>query len=131
MPAPAEDLLFDVLQEARSFYRELEIEEIVILVCAAEATMRPIVVSENESLLRSEFPADEDRGWISRRLIAERTGLPRETVRRKVQRLIDRGVLEMDEEGRVRSIQLLSNAALAQNLENVRQMVGRYLKRVG
>jgi hypothetical protein len=131
MPAPAEYLLFEVLQEARNFYRGLEIEEIVILICAAEATMRPIVVSENESLLRAEFPADEDRGWISRRLIAERTGLPRETVRRKVQRLVDRALLEVDDEGRVRSIQLLSDAGLAQNLENVRLMVGRYLKRVG
>jgi len=129
MPAPAEDLLFDVLQEARGFYSGLEIEEIVILVCVAEATMRPIVVSEKEELLRSEFPADEDRGWISRRLIADRTGLPRETVRRKVQRLIDRALLDVDEDGRVRSVQLLSNAALAQNLERVRQSVGRYLKR--
>ncbi len=130
MPAPAEDLLFDVLQEARSFYRGLEIEEIVILVCVAEATMRPLVVGENESLLRSEFPADDVRGWISRRLIAERTGLPRETVRRKVRRLIDRALLDVDEEGHVRSIQMLSNSALAQNLENVRCFVGRYLKRV-
>lgn len=131
MPAPAEDLLFEVLQEARRYYQGLEVEEIVILICAAEATMRPIVVSENESLLRSEFPADEDRGWISRRLIAERTGLPRETVRRKVQRLIDRELLQVDEEGRVRSIQRLSNEGLAQNLENARQMVARFLKRVG
>jgi hypothetical protein len=130
MPELAEDLLFDVLQEVRSFYRGLEIEEIVILVCVAEATMRPLVVSENESLLRSEFPADDVRGWISRRLIAERTGLPRETVRRKVRRLVDRALLDVDEEGHVRSIQILSNSGLAQNLENVRRFVGRYFKRV-
>jgi len=130
MPELAEDLLFDVLQEVRSFYRGLEIEEIVILVCVAEATMRPLVVSENESLLRSEFPADDVRGSISRRLIAERTGLPRETVRRKVRRLVDRALLDVDEEGHVRSIQILSNSGLAQNLENVRRFVGRYFKRV-
>jgi len=130
MPELAEDLLFDVLQEVRSFYRGLEIEEILILVCVAEATMRPLVVSENESLLRSEFPADDVRGWISRRLIAERTGLPRETVRRKVRRLVDRALLDVDEEGHVRSIQILSNSGLAQNLENVRRFVGRYFKRV-
>lgn len=130
MPELAEDLLFDVLQEVRSFYRGLEIEEILILVCVAEATMRPLVVSENESLLRSEFPADDVRGSISRRLIAERTGLPRETVRRKVRRLVDRALLDVDEEGHVRSIQILSNSGLAQNLENVRRFVGRYFKRV-
>ena len=130
MFSTSHDLLFDVLQEARSFYHGLEIDEIVILVCVAEATMRPLVVGENESLLRSEFPADDVRGWISRRLIAERTGLPRETVRRKVRRLVDHALLVVDEEGHVRSIQMLSNSALAQNLENVRCFVGRYLKRV-
>ncbi|HEX8901719.1 hypothetical protein [Vitreimonas sp.] len=130
MTSPAETLLFEVLQEARAFYDGLEIEEVVILVCVAEATMRPIVVSAKEELLRAEFPADADRGWISRRLIAERTGLPRETVRRKVQRLIDRDMLDVDAEGRVRSVQLLSSASLAQNLERVRQSVGRYLRRV-
>jgi DNA-binding IclR family transcriptional regulator len=63
-------------------------------------------------------------------LIAERTGLPRETVRRKVRRLVDRALLDVDEEGHVRSIQILSNSGLAQNLENVRRFVGRYFKRV-
>lgn len=131
MTTPAEDLLFDVLEQARGFYRGLGVEEIVILVCAAEATMHPLVVGANEDLLREEFPSDEVRGWISRRLIAERTGLPRETVRRKVQRLVERGALDLDEEGRVRSVQLLSNEALAQNLDQVRRAVGVYLKRVG
>ncbi len=55
---------------------------------------------------------------MSRRLIAQATGLPRETVRRRVAQLVEMGFIEEDGRG-VRSNNLVSNPRLMGALEQV------------
>jgi len=125
MASPASSLLFEALDGARR-YLDLEIESVVIIICVGEATMRPIVTGGDRDVITEVFPSNDARGWISRRAISERTGLPRETVRRKVNQLVASGRLLIDSEGRVRSTQELARPEMAQLIESVRDTVSRY-----
>lgn len=66
--------------------------------------MRPLLFDpKTPDVLRDQaVPPNEVRGSISRLALADITGLPRETVRRKVNNLIDLGLAEEDEHGHVR-----------------------------
>jgi DeoR/GlpR family transcriptional regulator of sugar metabolism len=77
--------------------------------------MRPLLVGPNAPLeiMDNAYPDDEARGSISRLMIAERRGLARETVRRKVNKLIKSGMLYETEDGRARPIRDLSNPPVA------------------
>lgn len=124
----ASDLLFDALDGVRR-YLGLEIESVVIITCVTEATIRPIVLRGDRETMLEAFPSDEARGWVSRRAIAERTGLPRETVRRKVKQLVDAGRLLIDDEGRVRATQELARPEMARLIDSIRDAVARYRER--
>jgi hypothetical protein len=80
-------------------------EAAAIMMCVSNATISPIMLDPGlrRQYADHEVLPDELRGSISRRAIAERTGLPRETVRRKVGELCTRGLLVLDANDRVRS----------------------------
>lgn len=100
-------------------------ESTIIFVCAAEATMRPLV-QVGEPIPNTAYPPEHLRGSISRLLIADRTGLPRETVRRKTNALVKRGLLYEDSEGRVRSVPNLSDPKIQTAIEESHSAVCRY-----
>ena len=62
----------------------LDLERVLVMTCAAEAIMHPRVLAQSTPATARKMskPAEAYRGSISRVLLAERTGLPRETVRR-------------------------------------------------
>jgi hypothetical protein len=77
------DMLY-VLQGAE----KCDYEHIVIYACVAEATLRPHINGLSVDL---DVPAYS--GAISRLLVADRVGLPRETVRRRISAMIADGLL--------------------------------------
>ncbi len=80
-------------------------------------------------VLASIHPAEEYRGSISRLLVADRLSLPRETVRRKIKAMVKDGLLMQDDEGRVRVVSRLADAAVAVPSE-VHAAVLRYHERL-
>lgn len=102
------------------------------MLCVTDATMRTFMLETHatESVIASEKPSDDIRGSISRRMIADKTGLPRETVRRKTQELADAGLVVIDQEGRVRSAQRLGEASFQRVIEDGHRAVMRYKQRL-
>lgn len=70
------------------------------------------------------------RGSISRRTIADKTGLPRETVRRKVAELAEQGHVSIDADGQVRIGQRLGDLAVQAIVEEGHRTVLRYFDRL-
>lgn len=97
--------LMHILREATG----LDHESIVIACAVNAAAMRPLLVGPNAPLHLMDVaePPDEFRGSISRLAVAEQTGLSRETVRRKINQLIEAGMLVEDAHGHVRPIRAL------------------------
>ncbi len=89
----------------------LDHESIVIACAVNVAAMRPLLLGADAPLHLVDVsePPDEYRGSISRSGVAEITGLPRETVRRKINQLIEAGMLEEHGSGEVRPIRDLGN----------------------
>ena len=117
------------------FVREIwggDLDSALIMICANEATMRPFMekAGPGSPMLGVRAPPDEIRGSISRRMIAERTGLARETVRRKVSQLIEAGFLIANEEDAVRVVSRLDDPVTRRALENGHAAVQKYLKLV-
>jgi DNA-binding transcriptional ArsR family regulator len=104
------ELLLDLLESARSVI-DLDLESVIIYYCVAEATMRPLVLGEDvpPEVRQSPLPPEELRGAISRMMISKRTGLPRETVRRKTNILLQSGFLTEDHQGAVRTTRNLAD----------------------
>lgn len=90
--------------------------------------MRPLLVGANArlDLIDHPDPPDEARGSISRNLIADRTGLSRETVRRKVNQMIGAGLLTETQEGEVRPKPMLGEAMFQQIADESYEAVLRY-----
>lgn len=122
------ELLFDLT----FFLRELagdDLDRALILICVNQATMRPLMekLGPDDPLLRVRHPPEELRGSISRRMIAEKTGIARETVRRKVAMLIEDGLLLADDEDGVRAASRLHDPRTRDLLEAGHKSVKRYL----
>jgi len=122
------ELLFDLT----FFLRELSGDDLdcaLIMICVNDATMRPLMekLGPEDPLLRVAYPPEELRGSISRRMIAEKTGIARETVRRKVAMLIEQGLLLADEEDGVRAASRLHDPRTRDLLEAGHASVKRYL----
>ena len=94
--------------------------------------MRQFVLdpSTPPEMLRAARPPDAIRGAISRRMIADKTGLPRETVRRKTAELATAGLVVVDADDRVRITQMLDDADLQNLLADGHAAVLRYLERL-
>ncbi len=123
----AVELLLDTLHIARSV-ADLDLESVIIYYCVAEASMRPLVLGPDvpDEVRRAETPPEKYRGAISRLLIADRTALPRETVRRKTNALVDAGLLTQDEQGRVRTLRDLGSPKVRKAADDVFATVQRY-----
>jgi DNA-binding transcriptional ArsR family regulator len=121
------ELLLDLLHIARSV-ANLDLESVVIYYCISEASMRPLVLGPDvpEEVRRAVIPPEEYRGAISRLLIADRTGLPRETVRRKTNALLKAGLLTEDDQGRVRTTRNLDNPMVRKAADDAFAAVRRY-----
>ena len=121
-------LLFDLT----FFLRELTGDDLdcaQIMICVNEATMRPFMgpLSADSEVLRMRVPPDDIRGSISRRMIAEKTGIARETVRRKVAALIESGLIIADGEDGVRAAPRLDDPRTSKYLEAGHEAVARYM----
>jgi len=82
----------------------LDIESIWILLCVTQQSMGSFVLDPDRAKVwnGAEVVSDAVRSPLSRRAVAERTGLPRETVRRKMAAMADQGLLMVDDYGGVR-----------------------------
>ncbi|MBL8551789.1 MAG: hypothetical protein JNJ73_17515 [Hyphomonadaceae bacterium] len=127
----AVELILDVTYVATSLVGS-DLETMLIYFCVAEATMRPLMSSReaNPEAFHMTRPPEELRGSISRLAIADRTGLPRETVRRKVNALIKAGMLSKDEDKRVRATPTLGEPRVQTSVNDVFQAVQRYRARL-
>lgn len=123
----AVELLLDMLHIVRGV-ADLDLESVAIYYCIAEATMRPLVLGAGvpANVRRAAKPPEEYRGSISRMLIADRTGIPRETVRRKVNALVEAGYLTEDDKRCVRTTRILDNPVVQKAGDNVFAAVQRY-----
>jgi hypothetical protein len=111
---------------------DLDLESVLIMICAAEATMHPLILAESTppTARKMSKPPEEFRGSISRVLLAERTGLPRETVRRKIAALVAAGRLIEDGSRRIRTPPNLADRSLQRLGEEAFAAVERYRERV-
>lgn len=98
------ELMLDLVYASR-VGPKLDLESMFIYLTVSEATMRPLMLdaSTPPEVLELVEPPEEYRGPITRLLVADRIGMPRETVRRKIQKMIDDGLLAEDAEGRIRT----------------------------
>jgi hypothetical protein len=126
------ELFLDMLWSVRSRAPEMDLEALLIILIVNEAAMRPMLVGPKArlDLLEDPIPPDDARGSLSRSLIADRAGLPRETVRRKVNALIDAGLFTESKEGEVRPTPLLSDTMYQTIADECFEAVGRYDNRL-
>ncbi len=121
------ELLLDVIHSTRSLV-QADLESIAIYLCVAEATMRPVLAdpARVHELSTTDRAPEEWRGSITMLQVADRLDMPRETVRRKVKQLIDRGLLYADDKGRIRSTPNFADPAVANTINDVHGAVRRY-----
>lgn len=126
------ELLLDLLHYVRNFYGDVDLETLLVLLCVSDATMRPFMLeaSQAQKVMHLPKPPDEIRGSISRRAIADKTGLPRETVRRKTLELTEKGFVVVDADDRVRISYGLADPRAWQSAEQAHRAVLRYLDRL-
>ncbi len=127
----AVELLLDTIHSARSLVHG-DLETVIIYYSIAEATMHPLVLGNDapEAVRRAKKPPEAYRGSISRLLISERTGIPRETVRRKINKLIEAGLVESGPDGRVRSTRNLDSPQAQKVVLETFAIVRRYNDRL-
>jgi biotin operon repressor len=113
-------------------YSNADMESVLIMLYVTDATMRPFMHDQAPSpeVLTTARPADAIRGAISRRMIAEKTGLSRETVRRKTQALAKAGFVLIDADDRVRSAQHLGDEKVQRMVLAGHKAVVRYVQRL-
>ena len=117
------DLTYAIEQTMR-----VDWDSTLIIVCVTEATMRPVVLDSKTpaEVRRATVPPEEYRGSISRLQIADRTGLARETVRRKVAALLASGHLVKDANGRIRTPPRLTHPLAKKLADDAFAAVQRY-----
>jgi len=125
----ANELLLELIYIAQGFAK-VDLESLLILLCVGDATMRPFMLSSGHEPPIMEQVDEALRGSISRRMVADKTGLPRETVRRKVDELIEAGLLLVDSEGRLRSAPLLGDPDSQAAVDALHAAVTRYQRRL-
>lgn len=123
----ATGLTLDLLYLLQKQYN-MDLESILIVLCVVEASMRPFMSSPviDHELLTVVHPPESIRGSITRLMISDKTGLPRETVRRKCNALIASGYLFLDEEDKLRVRPQFGDAGTNETLEAIHAAVRRY-----
>lgn len=128
----ATELMLDLFYTATKYY-QLDLEAIWILMVIGHETMRPWILDPTlaEKHLTDARVPDPIRGSISRLMVADRTGLPRETVRRRIAELSAEGLIATDEKGNVRLTgDKVVQSAYQQGVVEVYSAVERYRKRL-
>jgi hypothetical protein len=125
------ELMLDLVYAAR-IGPKLDLESMFIYLTVSEATMRPLMLdpSTPPEVLELVEPPEEYRGSITRLLVADRIGMPRETVRRKIQRMIEDGLLAEDAEGRVRTTRNFGQGSVQDWTRLTFEAVQRYEQRL-
>ncbi|MEQ1493525.1 MAG: hypothetical protein ABL932_23575, partial [Terricaulis sp.] len=128
----ATELILDIFHTLTTHY-QLDLEAIWILTVVGHETMRPWILDPElaaKHMTEGRVP-DDVRGSISRLMVADRTGLPRETVRRRISELSAAGFITLDEKGYVRLTgDKVSGAAYQTGVGEIYSAVERYRKRV-
>ncbi|MBL8549427.1 MAG: hypothetical protein JNJ73_05535 [Hyphomonadaceae bacterium] len=126
------ELLLDLIHALKRHYAGVDMESLLILLCVSDACMRPFMLDPvlREQVREAPAPPEEVRGAISRLMIADKTGLARETVRRKVAALVRAGLLFVDPEGRIRMTPNLTDPRGQTALEEAHQAIVRYFDRL-
>jgi len=125
------ELLLDVIHSTRSLV-PADLESVAIYLCVSEATMRPVMAdpARVHEISTTDRAPEEWRGSITMLQVADRLDMPRETVRRKVKLLIEKGLLYADDKGRIRSTPNLDSPAAALAIEEIHDAVRRYRERL-
>lgn len=121
------ELLLDLIHATRTLV-QADLESIAIYLSVAEATMRPVLAdpARVHEISTTDRAPEEWRGSITMLQVADRLDMPRETVRRKVKQLIERGLLYADDKGRIRSTPNFDNPAVPAAVDDVHAAVRRY-----
>ena len=125
------ELFLDLTHVARSLLPG-DIETTLIWFSITEATLRPLMLDDAVPATRKllKKPASADLGTISRVAIADRTGLPRETVRRKINALIKAGPVAEERPGNIRTVLDITAPNVMNAINASFKSVGRYQKRL-
>ena len=127
------ELILDLAHSLRAQQPSLDLEALYICAIVTEATMRPMFVGPHASMdaVVDPMPPDHAHGGVSRLQIADRSGLSRETVRRKTNKLIKLGILIEENEGIVRMPRGADNGpAVTQLADESYRAVQRYERRL-
>jgi len=122
-------LLHELIGFMRKAYGE-DLESALIMICVSDATMQSYMpgAKPDSEVIRKDKRDEAVRGSISRRMIADKTGLPRETVRRKVARLVACNYLYVDESGAIRATPRLHDPEMRQAVLSAHDAVKSYLR---
>lgn len=128
----AVELLLGLMAIAKNL-ASVECETILIYLVVTEATMRPLMGVESERFEVTDLARapEESRGSATRRYVANRLGLARESVRRKIKTLIEAGLLVDDGKGGIRSLGNLDQPAVQTCVVEAMELVELYLARLG
>jgi len=107
---------------------DLDAESIWIILHVTQRSMGSFLLNPDTAKAwhRASVVSDTVREGISRRAVAEETGLPRETVRRKAANLVAQGILIEDAFGRLR---IRSEGWTTEGLEDVARQVDEAVER--
>lgn len=121
------ELMLDMVYAARQ-RAPIDLESLLIYLTVSEATMRPLLLDSATpaDVLELAEPPEEFRGSITRVLVADRLAFPRETVRRKVQKLLKLGLIQEDEDGRIRTTRNFSDERIQSWVRDSFVAVQRY-----
>jgi DNA-binding transcriptional ArsR family regulator len=125
------ELVLDVLHSLRDLVRA-DLESIAIYLCVGEATMRPVLADQElvKKLATTDVAPEDVRGSITMLQVADRLDMPRETVRRKVKQLIEKGFLYADDKGRIRSSPNFDRPETVATVNAMHDAVRRYRERL-
>jgi hypothetical protein len=128
----ATELVLDLFYLTTSYFH-LDLEAIWILAVIGHETMRPWILDPTMAAkhLADQRVPDQIRGSISRVMVADRTGLPRETVRRRIAELEKKGLIALDAKGYVRLHgKSVADPAYQKTVVDIHRAVERYQKRI-
>lgn len=126
------ELLLDLLHWARRLCGPIDLDSLLIVLCAADATMRPFMLDAPTAarVMKAARPPEDIRGSVSRRVIADKTGFSRETVRRKTSALVGSGHLLVDQDDRLRARYGLDDPDHLHALLQAHRAILRYFDRL-
>lgn len=125
------EFLLDVMHSLRLMH-DLNLESAWILMIVAEATLRPASSPRNEAWAYTRDRMPSPSGWISRRMVADKTGMARESVRRRIARLLRDGYLVAGPNGAVQlSARYVDDARMLAVLRDIDRFAVRYTQRSG